>query len=66
MIRLMEDLRFFIGAFFVIISVLLIGQGILHPQTIGGLDLNLVVGGVFLVFGGGALALALATVRKQG
>ncbi len=59
MIRLLEDLRFFIGAFFLIVGFLLTGAGLLQPQMTAGIELNLFVGLAFLAFGTGAMAMAL-------
>ena len=61
---LLEDLRFFIGAFFALIGVILVIAGSINPVDTAGYNMNVVVGIVFTVFGAGALALAFAGVRK--
>lgn len=65
MMRLLEDLRFFIGAFFVIVGLLLAVAGLVQPEITAGVNLNLVVGITFVVFGGGALALAYCGLKKK-
>lgn len=62
---LLEDLRFFIGAFFVIVGVLLVGQGLINPLDTAGVNLNLIVGICFFIFGSGALAMAVTSARSQ-
>lgn len=54
---LIEDLRFCIGAFFLIVGALLTVQGILVNTA--EINLNLWTGFVFLIFGGGAVTLSL-------
>jgi len=51
----MHDLRFFIGAFFFLVGVLLLGQGVLSPMLTDGVNLNLDAGLGFLVFSSVAL-----------
>jgi hypothetical protein len=63
MIRLLEDLRFFIGAFFLLVGFLLTAAGLISPVVTAGQNLNLLVGVTFVVFGAGALALALKASR---
>lgn len=65
MIRLLEDLRSFIGAFFLIVGVLLMGQGLVHPEETAGVNLNLIVGTAFLIFGSGALAMAYRGLKVK-
>ena len=45
-----HDLRFFIGFFFLLVSILLLGQGILAPQMTDGVNLNLYSGAGFMAF----------------
>jgi hypothetical protein len=63
--RLIEDLRFFIGFFFLIVSVLLIFEGLTVEKLTAGYNLNLVSGCAFLVFSLGALALSIFSQRKN-
>ena len=65
MIRLLEDLRFFIGAFFAIVGLLLSVAGLVQPEITAGVNLNFVVGVTFIIFGGGALALAYSGLKKK-
>jgi hypothetical protein len=62
--QLIEDLRFFIGAFFLVVGVLLTGAGLLHPEEVAGVNLNLIVGISFLIFGALSLSLALLSTRR--
>ena len=57
MSHLIEDLRFFIGVFFLMIGVLLIGESLLVPSMVEGINVNLWVGLSFLGFS--LLSLAL-------
>ena len=57
--RLTEDLRFFIGSFFLMVGVLLSFQGWREPTLIEGYNLNLITGAAFVVFSVIALALAV-------
>ena len=50
-----HDLRFFIGAFFLLVGALLIGQGALSPSLTDGVNLNLYSGIGFLTFSSIAL-----------
>jgi tellurite resistance protein TehA-like permease len=59
MIRLLEDLRFFIGTFFVLVGALLTGAGVLTPVETAGQNLNLIVGIAFLIFGAFALIMSV-------
>jgi energy-converting hydrogenase Eha subunit E len=65
MIRLLEDLRFFIGTFFVLVGVLLTAAGLFDPVMTAGLNMNLTVGLVFLVFGALALWMAVRALRPK-
>jgi hypothetical protein len=53
------DLRQPIGILFLAYGVILAGYGIVRPQPILGLNVNLIWGIVLVVFGAGMLALAL-------
>lgn len=64
MIQLFEDLRFFIGAFFLIVGAILTGAGLVNPTEIAGVNLNLLVGVCFIIFGAGALVMAVLFVRS--
>lgn len=57
--RLMEDLRFFIGAFFALVGVILVVEGIRSGVLVEGYNLNLITGMVFTFFGGAALYLSI-------
>jgi hypothetical protein len=57
--KLLEDLRFFIGAFFLIIGFILLTTGIFSPSYVEGFNLNLITGIVFLIFAMLALALSI-------
>jgi uncharacterized membrane protein len=60
MIRFFEDLRFVIGLFFAIISVILIALGLLRPDTgIHGFNLNLISGLTMGFFAVSMLSLAI-------
>ena len=48
--ELLEDLRFFIGLFFLIVSGILLAQGLMNPVETAGVNLNVDVGIGFLVF----------------
>jgi hypothetical protein len=61
MARLLEDLRFFIGTFFLIIGVLLVIEGLRVGTLVEGYNLNLWTGIVFILFSSVALVLS---VRK--
>jgi hypothetical protein len=50
----MHDLRFFIGAFFLIVGAILSLQGLLDPTPVEGVNLNLYAGLGFILFSGGA------------
>lgn len=65
LLKLCEDLRFFIGAFFMIIGTLLLLQGWLAPILIADLNPNLISGAVFLVFGTCAMAMACGTYLRS-
>jgi hypothetical protein len=56
---LIEDLRFCIGAFFVIVGGLLTVQGLVEPTPVLDINLNLWTGLVFLAFGSAAVTLSL-------
>jgi hypothetical protein len=58
MAKLMEDLRFFIGAFFLIVGALLTLQGLFGTQ-VGEVNLNLITGIGFIVFALVPLTMAL-------
>ena len=46
--RLLEDLQFFIGAFFIIVGAILFFEGITSPVYTSGFNLNAIVGAIFL------------------
>ena len=50
MTNLLEDLKFFIGTFFVIVGVLLLIEGLTNPVLSAGYNLNLIAGTSFLIF----------------
>ena len=50
----LQDLRFFIGAFFFIVGVILTLQGLIDPTPVEGVNLNLYAGMGFVLFSGGA------------
>ena len=52
----LQDLRFFIGAFFLIVGLLLVAQGFFAPQLTEGVNLNLYAGLGFVLFSSAALA----------
>jgi hypothetical protein len=56
---LIEDLRFCIGAFFVIVGGLLTVQGLIEPAPVLDINLTLWTGLIFLLFGGAAVTLSL-------
>jgi protein-S-isoprenylcysteine O-methyltransferase Ste14 len=62
---LIEDLRIFIGAFFLILSVILISMGVFSPSQVEGFNLNLICGLTFLVFSVLALWLAYLGFRSR-
>ncbi len=57
--RYLEDLRFIIGLLFGILGVLVLGAGLLHPVATGGVNANLIGGGVMTAFAALMLALAI-------
>jgi hypothetical protein len=58
--RLVDDLRFFIGAFFLIVGVLLVLQGALAAAPAGQeYNLNLMTGAAFVIFAVLALYLSI-------
>jgi Kef-type K+ transport system membrane component KefB len=63
MARLFEDLRFFIGAFFLIVGAMLMIQGLVNPVEIAGLNPNLISGVCFFIFGALAMTLACLAYR---
>lgn len=63
--RLIEDLRFFIGAFFLIVGVLLLLQGLLVTGAAPGPNLNLLTGIAFTLFASGSLYLSLRANRRD-
>jgi hypothetical protein len=62
--RLIEDLRFFIGSFFLIVSGILLFEGITVGTLTEGYNLNLFAGSIFLIFALGTLSLSLYSVRR--
>ncbi len=50
MANLLEDLKFFIGAFFLILSALLLFEGFTNPVLSAGYNLNVIAGTSFLIF----------------
>jgi hypothetical protein len=66
MARLIEDLRFVIGLFFLIISVILLGLGLFSSELPAhGMNLNLGAGAVMAVFSALMLTLAVYSSSKQ-
>ena len=63
--ELLEDLRFFIGLFFFIVSGILLAQGYLHPLETAGVNLNVDVGFGFLVFSLILLLMVYMGFRKR-
>lgn len=61
--KLLEDLRFFIGSFFLVVGLALVGKGLVTPILMDGYNLNLIAGAVFLLFSCPALLLAWDKVR---
>lgn len=57
--RMIEDLRFCIGAFFLLVGVLLAGHGVIVGTMVAGFNLNLFTGIAFAVFGALSLAFSL-------
>ncbi len=64
MIKLLDDLRFFIGAFFLIIGGLLTIEGLQSHVLVEGYNLNLITGVTFVVFAFLALFLAFKAKKK--
>ena len=62
--RLIEDLRFCIGAFFAIVGVLLAGQGLITGPAENGINLNLYTGLVFVIFGGACLFVSMFGIER--
>jgi len=62
--RLTEDLRFFIGAFFLIVGALLCFEGIRNAVLVEGCNLNLYTGLVFIAFSAVALTLSIKGQRE--
>lgn len=60
MLRLTEDLRFFIGAFFFIVGGILCAEGLRVGTLVEGYNLNLWTGSVFLIFAIVVLAMSLS------
>jgi hypothetical protein len=60
--RMIEDLRFCIGAFFLLVGVLLAGHGVIVGTLVAGFNLNLFTGIAFVLFGGLSLALSIRAV----
>ena len=63
--ELLEDLRFFIGLFFLIVGAILIAQGLIHPVETAGVNLNFDVGLGFLVFSFFALLMVFIGFRNR-
>jgi hypothetical protein len=63
MARLLEDLRFFIGAFFFVVGVLLTLQGFLAAPT-EGYNLNLSTGAAFVIFALFPLTMAFRALSR--
>jgi len=61
--RLTEDLRFFIGSFFLAVGALLTLQGLRAPVLVEGYNLNLLTGTVFVAFSLIALTMAVRAQR---
>lgn len=62
--KFLEDLRFFIGSFFLILGVVLLSQAFINPVLTDGYNLNLITGICFVIFSFGALALSWREVRQ--
>jgi hypothetical protein len=63
--RLLEDLRFVIGAFFAILSCILAATGALHPPTDPtATNLNLAVGGIMGIFAIFMITLSIRDLKK--
>ena len=65
MIRLTEDLRFFIGTFFLIIGVFLTFEGLRSGTLVEGVNINLITGIGFVGFSLIALGLAVRANREK-
>jgi hypothetical protein len=65
MIRLTEDLRFFIGAFFLIVGAFLTFEGLRSGTLVEGFNLNLITGIGFVGFSLIALGLAARANRRS-
>ena len=61
--RILEDLRFFIGFFFLIVGGLLTFDGAVNGVLIEGYNINLVTGLSFLVFSLITLGLAVRSLK---
>jgi hypothetical protein len=64
--RLLEDLRFVIGALFGSIGLILLAVALGDPQPQDTLHLNLTTGAAMTVFAGVMVAMALAALRQPG
>lgn len=62
---LLEDLLFFIGAFFLIIGSLLVFAGLSNPEITEGYNLNLWTGGIFLVFAVTITTLSIRNLKRS-
>jgi protein-S-isoprenylcysteine O-methyltransferase Ste14 len=63
--KLFEDLRAFIGAFFLLVGIILTITGLVHPEFVEGYNLNLITGLCFLVFASLALLMAMHEKNKN-
>ena len=65
MSHLIEDLRFFIGVFFLMIGLLLVGESFMVPSMVEGINVNLWVGLSFLAFSVSSLALVFFVYKGR-
>lgn len=65
MAALLNDLRFFIGAFFLIVSIILLAEGWINPSMTEGVNLNLLTGACFLIFALVALTVAISDRKSE-
>ena len=62
--KLFNDLRFFIGLFFLLIGLILIAVGTIEPSLQAGVNLDLMTGFGFVIFSAIALTLAVRAVKE--
>ena len=68
MFKLLEDLRFVVGSFFGILSIILVSVGYVDPitSTVGGTNMNLMAGWTMFVFASFMLTWSILSFRKEG